>query len=166
MQRSWTPNRGSSAYRVLGTIAATLFGVFFVVGLIALFQTLPRDCTTYAARYCTGAWSDGRLGVLAWMAWTAGMTCLAAAVAALPRRTADPFDSAYPFTAPAPTPGNQVFQRGDQPTDPYNAEALAYGGRPNAPAPPDREPGWKADPWGPTGQTRYWDGEAWSPKTR
>jgi Protein of unknown function (DUF2510) len=31
--------------------------------------------------------------------------------------------------------------------------------------PADRTPGWKSDPWGPQGRTRYWDGTAWTSHT-
>jgi hypothetical protein len=31
------------------------------------------------------------------------------------------------------------------------------------PVPSDPRPGWKQDPWGLPGRTRYWDGQSWTP---
>lgn len=58
------------------------------------------------------------------------------------------------------TPGGQ------QPADPYEDERRAFGGRPISPAPADTRPGWRPDPWGSAGRSRYWDGGSWGPDTR
>lgn len=34
------------------------------------------------------------------------------------------------------------------------------------PRPADLRPGWKPDPWGLPGRTRYWDGRSWTPDAR
>ena len=50
--------------------------------------------------------------------------------------------------------------------DRYSEEVRAFGGHPSFPAPSDPHPGWKPDPWGTAGHSRYWNGASWTTQAR